>query len=190
MACIQDSIQEREYKEFEGGLNSKVKLEMYSRFNKCIEFKKYLHGVSDSGTRLMFKFRSGTHGLNEELGRHRGREGKSQCTFCGCECESVTHVLWECFVYSSIRKSFMAKLNEILGDKYDDFVALSNIEKTAFVLGSELWEEDFQALLQIAKSFILEVWELRKQKLYGSQPSGVRSQSSAESLDSTLNCKG
>ena len=23
----------------------------------------------------MFKFRSGTHSLNEELGRHRGREG-------------------------------------------------------------------------------------------------------------------
>ena len=53
-----------------------------------------------------------------------------------------------------------------------------------------MWEEDFQTLLQLAKSFILEVWELRKQKLYGSQPSGVRSQSSAESLDSTLNCKG
>ena len=36
-------------------------------------FKKYLHGVSDAGSRLLFKFRSGTHGLNEELGRHRGR---------------------------------------------------------------------------------------------------------------------
>ena len=24
----------------------------------------------------MFKFRSGTHGLNEELGRRRGREGE------------------------------------------------------------------------------------------------------------------
>ena len=38
-----------------------------------MEFKKYLRGVSDAGTRLLFKFRSGTHGLNEELGRHRGR---------------------------------------------------------------------------------------------------------------------
>ena len=36
------------------------------------------------------------HGLNEELGRHRGREGKSECTFCGGECDSVVHVLWEC----------------------------------------------------------------------------------------------
>ena len=36
-----------------------------------MEFKKYLRGVGDAGTRLLFKFRSGTHGLNEELGRHR-----------------------------------------------------------------------------------------------------------------------
>ena len=26
------------------------------------------------------------HGLNEELGRHRGREGKLECTLCGAEC--------------------------------------------------------------------------------------------------------
>ena len=38
---------------------------------KCFrcKFKAYLHGVCDAGCRLMFKFRSGTHGLNEELGR-------------------------------------------------------------------------------------------------------------------------
>ena len=41
---------------------------------KQVEFKKYLHGVSDAGTRPLFKFRSGTHGLK---GRHRGREGKN-----------------------------------------------------------------------------------------------------------------
>ena len=31
----------------------------------------YLHGVSDAGTILLFELMSGTHGLNEELGRHR-----------------------------------------------------------------------------------------------------------------------
>ena len=24
-----------------------------------------------------------THGLNEELGRHRGREGRTECSLCG-----------------------------------------------------------------------------------------------------------
>ena len=42
---------------------------------------------------------SGSHGLNEELGRRRGREVKVKCTLCGAECESVVHVLQECPSY-------------------------------------------------------------------------------------------
>ena len=55
---------------------------MYKKLRKRVEFKKYLHGVSDTGTRGLFKFRSGTHGLNEELDRHRDRESKSECILC------------------------------------------------------------------------------------------------------------
>jgi len=64
-------------------------------FGKEVEFKRdmYLHGVSDAGTRLLFKFRSGTHGLNEKLGRHRGRNDRTEC---GDECGRVVQVLWEC----------------------------------------------------------------------------------------------
>ena len=36
------------------------------------------------------------HDLNEELDRHRGRERKTECSFCEDECENVNHVLWEC----------------------------------------------------------------------------------------------
>ena len=46
---------------------------MYKRFVRQSEFKKYLHSLCDAGTRPLFQFRSGMHGLNEELGRHRGR---------------------------------------------------------------------------------------------------------------------
>ena len=79
-------------------------------------------GVGDAGTRLLFKFRSGTHGLNEELGR--GREGKSECVVCGAECESVGHVLWECSAYSNIRGIFVEKLRELLGNRYADLTSL------------------------------------------------------------------
>ena len=71
----------------------------YKLFGNSVEFKKYLHGVCDAGSRLLFQFRSGMHGLNEELGRHRGREGKTECSLCGDECENVSHVLWECSAY-------------------------------------------------------------------------------------------
>ena len=37
-------------------------LELYKTFGKEVEFKRYFCGVSDAGTRLLFKFRSGTHG--------------------------------------------------------------------------------------------------------------------------------
>ena len=47
------------------------------------------------------------HGLNEELGRHRGKEKKVEC---GAECESVVYVLWECPAYGSCR---LEKLQEI-----------------------------------------------------------------------------
>ena len=55
--------------------------------------------MCDAGARQMFKFRSGTHGLNEELGRQCNRDGRKECDLCGGECQSVSHVLWECPVY-------------------------------------------------------------------------------------------
>ena len=48
-----------------------VKLGLYITFCKNIEFKRYPHGSSDTGTRLLFqlRLRSETHSLKEELGR-------------------------------------------------------------------------------------------------------------------------
>ena len=77
----------------------------------------------------MFKFRSGTHGLNEELGRHRGREGRKECLLCDDECESVSHVLWDCPVYNTLRNDFLCKLQELLGDRYEHFDSLDSFEK-------------------------------------------------------------
>ena len=94
-----------------------------------------------------------THGLNEELGRHRGREGKTECSLFGDECENVSHVLWECSAYSSTRASFMKKLQELLEDDYEDFESLDNVEKSSYVLGSELWESKFDGLLCLVKEY-------------------------------------
>ena len=121
-----------------------------------------MHGVSDAGTRLLL-FGSGTQSLNEELGRHRGREGKSECVWCGAECESVVHVLWECSAYSNIRATFVEKFREVLGDRYAEFDKLNSIEKTAYVLGSELWEYDFDHLLSLVKEYVVGVWDVCKQ---------------------------
>ena len=37
---------------------------------------------------------------------------------------------------------------------YIDFDSLNYLEKTSYVLGSDLWEDDFRSLLSIVKEFI------------------------------------
>ena len=68
LSNVNECVSNRENTEYVEGLNSKVELGLYKAFSKEVEFKRYLHGVGDAGTRLFFKFRSGTHSLNEELG--------------------------------------------------------------------------------------------------------------------------
>ena len=122
-----------------------------------------MHGVADAGSRL---FRSGTHGLNEELGRHRGREGNKECVLCGNECESVSHVLWECSAYySNSRADFLLKLQEKRGNGFE------RLGKSSFILGSELWEEHFVSLLPLVEDYIVDISEARKIKLYGDDSS-------------------
>ena len=78
------------------------------------------------------------------------------------ECENVSHVLWECSAYSKTRASFMKKLQEFLDDDYEDFESLENVEKSSYVLGSELWESKFDGLLALVKEYVVDVWEIRK----------------------------
>ena len=92
LSCVEECISERESRRFVEGRNTKVKLDLYKWFGKSVEFKKYFIGLCDARSRLLLKFGSGTHDLNEELDRHRGREGKMECSLCGDECENVMGV--------------------------------------------------------------------------------------------------
>ena len=74
LSVVGESIDEQESRKLKDELDSKVKLSLYRTFCKAVQPKVYLHGACDAGSRLMFKFRLGTHGVNEELGRRRGRE--------------------------------------------------------------------------------------------------------------------
>ena len=52
----------------------------------------------------------------------------------------------------------------MLEDDYEDFESLENVEKSSYVLGSELWESKFDGLLALVKEYniIVDVWEIRK----------------------------
>ena len=111
------------------GMCKKSKLRVYRELKEDFECKRYLHGVSDIGSKLLFRFRSGTYGLNEELGRHNTRNSSKACFFCECKCESVEHALWECSDYSSIRKEFIRNLDGFL---QNDFHLKSSFDKTKY----------------------------------------------------------
>ena len=66
------------------------------------------------------------------------------------------------------RACFIKKLQELLEDEYEDFESLDKVEKSSYVLGSELWESKFDELLSLVKEYVIDVWEIRKHKLYDS----------------------
>ena len=69
----------------------------------------------------------------------------------------------------------------MLEDDYEDFESLENVEKSSYVLGSELWESKFDGLLALVKEYIVEMWEIQKHKLYDSDSGSglqLRTQSS------------
>ena len=115
----------------------KNKLRVYRELKQVFECKKYLYGVPDMDSKLLFRFRSGTHGLNEELGRHITRNVSKACVFCNCDCESVEHVLWECPAYSNNRSAFINSPSKIL---CSDFHLMSAFEKTRYVFDQSIWE--------------------------------------------------
>ena len=56
------------------------------------------------------------------------------------------------------------------------------------MLGSELWESKFDGLLSLVKEYIVDVWEIRKHKLYDSG-SGPSQQLHSQSSPWQRNCK-
>ena len=53
----------------------------------------------------------------------------------------------------------------MLGNGFEHFLSLDSFRKASFVLDSEQWED------KLLEGFILDVWELRKVRLYGDNPS-------------------
>ena len=62
----------------------KSKLRIYRELKEDLECKKYSHGVSEIGSKLLFRLSldlEPMHGLNEEIGRHSSRNSRKACFF-------------------------------------------------------------------------------------------------------------
>ena len=94
-------------------------------------------------------------------------------------CNMYECVLWECPAYKDSREEFIIKLRSTLGEAFKDFEAL---ERASFVLGCELWTENFNSMLALVKEYIIDLWEARKVKLYG-EPYSTQPQSQSSAGD-------
>ena len=116
-------------------------------------------------------------------GIEEGKAGRSVCCVMQRECESVSHVLWDCPAYASSRSAFMLELRRKLGDRFEHFQSLDSFVKSSYILGREAWEEYSSGLLGLIKDFVLSVWKERKVKLYGEQANVHQSHSQNDSGD-------
>ena len=130
---IKEALAKRECEQFEMALQHKSKLRIYKELKQEVGFKDYLEYVKGAPSRLFFKFRSGTHGLFEELGRHVNRGGSQECPNCGACKESVEHVLFECTAYDSQRQTFFDYLKQVLlPDVFEAFFVVAFLIKLYF----------------------------------------------------------
>ena len=52
--------------------------------------------------------------------------------------------------------------------QFAGFKSCDVVVKSRFILETELWGSHYEELLHIVKSYIIDIWELRKSNLYGS----------------------
>ena len=90
------------------------------------------------------------------------------CNLCGEDCESVDHFLWNCPAYSDRHALFLDHLKNTLGKEFEHFKSCDTAGKSCFILGTELWGNHYEELLRIVKSYIIDIWEVCKSKLYDS----------------------
>ena len=111
------------------------------------------------------------------------------CNLCGEDCESVGHLLWNCPVYSVRRALFLELLKNNFGNKFEHLKSYNIAGKSHFMLGTELWGSGYEELLSLVKSYIIDIWELHKSKLYGSG-TGPLQYRSRPGRDTTCQGKG
>ncbi len=83
------------------------KLDMYRLAKTDWGLEDWMRGEWDDEKRVRFKWRSGVHELEVEMGRRSGKDREERvCKVCKNGVEDVKHVLVDCERYENIRKEF------------------------------------------------------------------------------------
>ena len=122
--------------------------------------------MGDAETRLLFKLHSGTHGLMSSWVEIE-IEKVSICVICAVRTVKVLVTFVKLpGLFRAPCIIFRASKNN-LGNEFERFKSCDIAEKSHFILGTELWGSHYEELLRLVKSYIIDIWELCKSKLYG-----------------------
>ena len=160
-----EALEIRECEEFVMALGHKSKMRVYKELKHVVRFEEYLKYVKGHPYRLFLKFRSGTHGLFEELGRHAKMGGSQECPNCGACKESVEHAVFKCASCDSKRK-----IKQVLtSEAFETVTHDSTFDKAVFCLGEKqgMLVNDECSSWYNKVDFLMSVWDRRKEILYG-----------------------
>jgi len=146
------------------------KVEAYHSLKDMLEFQPYLRGCLTLGTKLKFKFRAGSHGLEEETGRRQGHAREQRvCKLCDQqEVESVDHFIWSCPLYTTTRTAFIDSLTSCCDEQtLSSFLAKDNHERTTLILSHSHWGKASSAIDSALKDYLASAWVTRCNALYG-----------------------
>jgi hypothetical protein len=124
----------------------------------------------------MFKFRSGSTGLGEDMGHWKRRAGGVECKVCGTgEEETREHVIFDCSAYTEERAKWEAKMGEIV----DGWDSLNREERLVILLSQPLSvalsrcsdPKSSTVLLgglrTTSLNYLLVLWDTRIEGMYG-----------------------
>ena len=147
--------------------------------------EEWMLGEWTKEKKIKFRWRSGSCGLMEDMGRRVG--GSKECVTCGGSEETVEHVMWGCRGYEDLRQEFCV-IMEMEAQKggeeewWKNFAECSEVEKTRLILGGKLKsgsggiKSTFKVSLMLESigiQLIRKIHERRTQLVYGCCPTSL-----------------
>jgi hypothetical protein len=147
------------------------KIDAYRELGDGVVLQPFLRGCLDLGCRLKFKFRSGSHGLGEEMGRRRGVDREDRlCELCGAAVETVAHFMLDCPTLGVLRTPFLISLRSLVGtEKLDAFQSLPSDIQARQLLAYSPWGGLAGDVDHLVREYISSAWKVRSVHLHGEQ---------------------
>jgi hypothetical protein len=163
--AVEDAVMAHESLHLDITMRTKPKLHLLAEANEGIDFKPYLRGRLDFGTKLLFRFRAGHVALNGVL----DNMADPSCPCCGSERETVAHTLIGCPTYQQHRQILFSELGSLLpNSSFTNFLSSSPEHQAMCIISGKYWPEQHRAsICHMAKEFLCRMWKTRMQVVQG-----------------------